>query len=217
MLEMMTVEKKGGISRWNGILPSQDSNTLFRMHTFNTSADIIDKGPNSIPVTKNGSVAVGSNNTGTYLNFPGGGSWINWTSSLLNGNSYDMTMIIDTPTYSGGQYPLPLIDSRPSQTNGQYVSFFYNQTSPFILTPYYNGSGGPVTTSVPAASFPVVLKLSIRPSSISIYAGDSLIGSWSGTFTLAANAPFKIARHAYSNVVTDGIFKMYYFDIKKVP
>lgn len=212
MLELLSVQKKVGIQRWNGVIPPADANTLIRMHTFNTISDIVDKGPNNISVTRNGNVSVGSNSIGSYVNFPGSGSWVNFSSSLLNGNSYDMTFIIDNPTYTGG----PLIDSRPTQTNGQYVVFGFGENSPFTTSLYYNSTLYSNSSSVSASSFPVVLVYKVRPSVITCYAGDTLIATWTGNFNFVNNAPFKIARNAYSNAVPDAIFKMYYFDIKKV-
>lgn len=212
---LLSGKKFGPGGPWNGVIPSQDAKTIFRLANFSSVSDIKDRSPNTIAVTVNGNVPVGTNASGTFINFVGSGSWLSFSSALLNGNNYDIKTIIEYPVFPGGMYGASILDGRPNQTNGNYLSIFYPPTAPFKIIPYYNATEGPSTSSILQQNFPCVLLIKVRPSYIEIFANDLLVGRWDNTFNFVDNAVFKIARHAYSNVVADAVFKMYYFEIRK--
>lgn len=215
MLEQMLLLKKKG-SGWNGQIPSADANTLFRLANFTSLSQVKDSGPNSIPVTINGSVSVGSDSLGNFVNFPGSGAFLSFTSSFLNGSNLDIKIIMSYPVFPGGIYGASILDGRPNQTNGNYLSVFYPNVAPFKIIPYYNATEGPNSSSIDQKEFPCVIDLKVRPGYIETSANGKVIGRWENSFTFVNNAPFKIARHAYSNAVPDAVFKMYYFEMKKV-
>lgn len=202
---------------WNGVYPAQDANTLFRMYDFKTVADIIDKGPNNIVVNKNGSFSAGVNPSyGPYIRM-NTGNFLSWASSLLNGQSLDMTMIIGNYTFSLASGPA-LIDCRPVSTNGNYFVVAGSGSSPFKSSFYFNSIQGPTSDALLPANFPAVLVFKIRPNVQEVWANGVKILSWAGNFTYAGTQNYKLGRNAYAgsanipNLQAD----LYYFDIKKV-
>lgn len=202
---------------WDGVYPHQDSNTLFRMYDFSTVSDIVDKGPNKIAVTKNGTFTTGVNSSyGPYTRM-NTGNFLSWSSALLNAQSLDITMIIGNFTFSLSSSPA-LVDCRPTSTNGNYFVVSGKGSAPFATSFYFNSVQSPSSTTLDTSSFPVVLVFKLRPNVQEVWANGLKILSWSGNFTYAANQNYKIGRHAFAgsanipNLQAD----LYYFDIKKV-
>lgn len=220
MLEMMTAATALGFQGpWNGVLPEQDQNTLFRMHTFVTSADVKDKSPNAIAVI-NSNVTVGSDEYGTYMKFNGINSSLAFTSALLDGNSYDITMILGDIVYpTSAQYGVTLLDGRPNITNGRYFSFGFDQRSPFRSSITYQGQGVYSDKTAPIDQFPVVLIASVRPTGFKIKLNGLLVQEWNLSDTaMSGSAPWRVGRNAYvQQAVTPWLnAKVYYMDFKKV-
>lgn len=220
MLEILTASVVSGFQGpWNGNLPAQDQNTLFRMHTFNTVSDVKDKSPNAIAVT-NSNVTVGTDDYGTYMKFNGANSSIAFTSALLNGNSYDVTMILGDIAYpTTTQYGVTLLDGRPNITNGRYFSIGYDQRSPFMSSISYQGQGAFAQKTVPVEQFPIVLVASVRPTGFQIRVNGMLVQDWPLSDTaMADNAPWRVGRNAYvQQAATPWLNgKIYYMDFKRV-
>uniref|UniRef100_UPI003D817125 hypothetical protein n=1 Tax=Escherichia coli TaxID=562 RepID=UPI003D817125 len=220
MLEIMTAAQAPGFQGpWDGVLPPQDQNTLFRMHTFDTIADVKDKSPNAIAVT-NSNVTVGSDVHGSFMKFNGTNSSLAFSSPLLDGNSYDVTFIMgDIAFPSTAQYDVTILDGRPNITNGRYLTWGYSKTLPFRSTISYQGAGVFGTIPVPGDQFPIVYKISVRPGSLRAYANGKMIQEWLLADTaMTGNAPWRVGRNAYvQQAATPWLNgKVYYIDFKKV-
>lgn len=218
--ELLSIYKSTSGGPWNGVLPVQDANTLFRMHTFSTTADIRDKGPNAIPVTNTG-ITVGSDSHGTYMKFNGTGTFLSFTSSLLNGNSYDITLIMGDLNYPGTSslYGVTVLDGRPNSTNGRYLSFGYDRSSPFISNLSFQSSGSASTVSVPLANFPAVLVVKVRPTGFTVLANGVIVHTWNLSDTaMTDNAQWRVGRNAFVSSAAVPYYsgKIYYMDFKKV-
>ena len=117
MLEAMLSGMRSGVKT--------EGNTIFLLNDFNTVADIVDKGPLKIPVTKGSTVTVGQDSRGTYMNFPGGtwNSVVNFGSSLLNCNEMELNILIaDIPQFNT-TYGSLIFDQRPAGQNGNFAIF----------------------------------------------------------------------------------------------
>lgn len=219
MLEiLMTSEVKDFEGPWNGVLPTQDEKTLFRMHTFSTTADVKDKGPNAIPVT-NSNVTVGSDDHGTFMKFNGTNAALAFTSALLNGNTFDVTMIVGEIVFpTTGQYGITLLDGRPNITNGRYLTFGCHQAKPFRSSISFNGTGYFGTETVPDEQFPMVMKVQVRPGYFRIFVNGKLVQQVNADTTMTATAPYRVGRNAFvSQAATPWLnAKVYYMDFRKV-
>lgn len=215
MLEILTVAETGRY--WDGVPPPQDANTLFRMHTFSTLADVVDKGPNSVPVTRNGTFVVSNDPAyGPKVRMTAA-NFLSWASTLLNAQSFDVTMIL-------GNYAVPasspvLFDGRPNNTNGNYVAVSIFRASPTYTSFYHNQVQAPASTTFVIGADPVVMTFKFRPNVQEAWVNGKLVLSWPGSFSYASNQNYKLGRNAYAasanipNLQAD----LYYFDIKKVP
>lgn len=220
MLDAMLLTAKNEFSGpWDGVIPPESANTLFRMHTFSSTADVKDKGPNAIAVT-NSNVTVGSDTHGTYMKFNGTNGFLSFTSSLLNGNSYDVTFIVGDIVFSpSAQYGLTFLDGRPNITNGRYLSFGCHQAKPFRSSITFNGSGSFSTGTVPDEQFPIVMKVSVRQGYFQVYVNNKLIQQVNvADNTMTGSAPWRVGRNAFvSQAATPWLnAKVYYLDFKKV-
>lgn len=215
-LESLLFSGKSG-NYWNGVLPTQDANTLIRLHTFNSTADIIDKGPLSIPVTITGTFTRGQDGHGTYLQFTTS-NYLSFSNAALTYSSFDITMILGNVVFPGGQYGPPLIDARPNLSNGNYIAVSHLPNAPFTTALYYATTDGPAASaSTPAKDFPAVVVVKCRPTSVTVLINGIVVHTWNRSFSWPQQS-YKIGRNAYAqNVAIPNLqARVYYFDIKKV-
>lgn len=212
MLEILV--NSDNVSGWKP--PAEEPGTLFRMHTFRNVSDISDKGPHQIAVTRNGSVSVGRDDFSSYVNFPGSGAWLNFSSTQLDSNNIDLRFVIAIPTFTdSAMYPRCLIDGRPTNVNGNYIGWYYDNKLPFVQLLNHAGSTSPNSTIADVSEFPAEIILKVRPTGMRVFVNGRLVLTWNKTISLVSNAPYKIARSAFSSTIPESIFKMYYFDIRK--
>lgn len=221
MLEILSVGKKGDGFQgpWDGVLPPQDDKTLFRMHSFNTTADVKDKSPNNIAVT-NSNVTVGSDSKGSYMQFNGVNSSLAFTSAILNGTSFDATVIIGDIGYpTTAIYGGVILDGRPNVTNGRYLTTGFSQKPPFVSTVSFQGAGRFAEKSVPNEQFPIVITYQVRPGSFTTVVNGQIVDVWVvADNVMTGSAPWRVGRNAYvQQAQTPWLYgKIYYIDFKKV-
>lgn len=219
MLESLLSNPNGQVA-WNGVLPLADSNTLFRLGGFNTTADIKDTGGKNIPFSNYGLVA-GSDSFGTYMNF-NGSSWLEFKNSLVNAAAVEITFIIGGVVKNPNPYPPPLLDTRPTETNGYYFIFpIWSHDSSMLLQTAYPGAETKVSTE-PVKANPVVIKYVINNRTIKVYCGGKLLITFNWMDNGASGAfvdqYVKVGRSAFASAgVPNFQGKMYYFEIKKIP
>lgn len=203
---------------WNGVVPPADADTLFRMLSFATTADIRDKGPNAISVT-NTNVTVGSDAFGTYMKFNGSNGYLAFANSLLSSNSMDITIIVGDIVYpTTSPYYFTILDGRPSNTNGRYASFAVVQTPPFKSVTIYGGLEYISTKTAPSNIFPAVIKYKIRNGSFTTNINGVDVQVVSVSNPLATPQSWSLGKSAFSSI--SGVpwlnAKVYYLDFKKV-
>lgn len=192
---------------------------VFSMKDFNTTADIKDKGPYSIPITNNGNIPVGSDQYGTYMNFTGNTSqWLEFSSTYLDLGQCEITMVLGNFQYRNTQYDNPILDCRPYQTNGPYFLLGYTSTqqAPFKLSLTYNSSQTVVTPTIASELYPITMKIQIKTSGTVIYINGNPVATTSYTINFV-NQKFKVGRNAFigSAAVPYLYAKIYKFEIRK--
>jgi hypothetical protein len=210
----------GSRSDWPMIPPGGTvDNTLFKLSSFSTVADIKDTSKNAIAVTNNSGLTVGTDSHGSYINFNGG--WLTASSTLMNNANVEINAIIGDmlPTLSG-QYPNAFLDTRPAGTNGNYVLMcFTNQLSPpykpVIAIPPANNDTTTVTVDAPINTYPVFFKLRITTTGVELYMNNKLIYTQAPTVVFNGTN-FKLCRSAFSAAVANFRCKLYYFDIRSI-
>lgn len=219
MIEAMLFsrEKSSG-QAWNGVLPPQDENTLFRMHTFSSVADIRDKGPNSIPVSNN-NVTVGSDSLGSFMKFNGSNGYLTFANALLTSTSMDITVIVGDIVYpTTSPYYFTILDGRPQSTNGRYASFAVIQNPPFKPVTIYNGLEYISPRTVNASEFPAVIKYQIRNGYFITSINGIEIHRVDVSNPLNTPQNWSLGKSAFSSI--SGVpwlnAKVYYIDFKKV-
>lgn len=218
MIEAMLFSRiKFSGQAWDGVYPPQDENTLFRMHTFSSPADIIDKGPNSLAVSNN-NVTVGSDSLGSFMKFNGSNAYLSFANALLTSTSMDITIIIGDIVYpTTAPYYFTLLDGRPTSTNGRYASFAAIQTPPFKPVTVYGGLEYISTKTVATVEFPAVITYQIRNGSFTTIVNGVEIQKVSVSNPLNTPQNWIFGKSAFSSV--GGVpwlnAKVYYIDFKK--
>lgn len=198
-------------------LPQPDENTLFRMHSFNSLADVRDKGPSAIPVTRGTAISVGRDETGSFMKFSGNGSFVNFPSPLLNLPEVDIIMIVDSLAIENGSWAAgpALVDSRPSSVNGDYFTAGFDRFLPFRLATSFKAANSPLTTAIDNTKSRYDFSFRKTKSVVKINNVERL--SWSITGNgLTGHQNWTIGRNAFKGVgVPDLIGKVYYFELRK--
>lgn len=220
MLEIMTAAQAPGFQGpWNGVLPPQDQNTLFRMHTFSTTADIKDKGPNALAVT-NSNVTVGSDVHGTYMKFNGSSSALAFQSALISSLPMDINIILGDLVYvPTALYDITVIDGRPNITNGRYFFAGVGKASPFRTNLSFQGAGYYGDKTVPQSQLPCIIKCKLRQGYFSTEVnGVEVQRTIIPDNTLSSPQIWRVGRNAYvQQAATPWLnAKIYYIDFKKV-
>ena len=196
-----------------------ESSPVFLMKDFNTTADIKDKGPHSIPITNNGNLPVGSDQYGTYINFTGNTSqWLEFSSSHLDLGQCEITMVLGNFQYRNTQYGSAILDCRPYQTNGPYFLLGYSSSTPapFNVSVTYNSSQTLATPKIDSDLYPITLKIQIRTTGTTIFINGNPVATSNYTINFV-NQKFKVGRNAF--IATAAVpylnAKIYKFEIRK--
>lgn len=192
---------------------------IFLMENFITTADIKDKSPNAIPITVNGSLPVGADSYGTYMNFTGlSTQWIEFKNALLDVGECRINLVMSNFQYRSNSqnYNNPIIDCRPYGTNGQYFYFDYRGGSPapFSSNLIYNNTV--VANTGTYNQYPVHFQIDIRSTGTQVYVNGDLKINVANTVNMV-NQSFKIGRNAFINTAAVPLLyaKIYKFEIRK--
>lgn len=217
MLELLLSGSTRQVGPWNGEIPKDSDNTIFRMYDFKTTADIRDKSVSAVAVT-NTSATVGTDALGTYVNLQSGSASLAFANTKLNSANVDINLIVGGLQQRPGQYDHSILDCRPLNTNGPYLGLSFPRLdaspSPFYVMVYWNNVTPITTRSVFVGSEAYHFTISIRPNGTTIYVNGVSAGTTTERIDFI-NQQIKISKAAYT-VVPNGRFKLYYMDIKKI-
>lgn len=207
----------------NTVLPPL-YNVLFSLHDFHTSADIVDKSGNNIPVTNGGSVTVASNTHGTYLNFNGSSSaYLNFKNNILAiGTNMEIYFKISGLVFRGGQYLQTLMDTRPIGTNGNYLITGYtsNASAPFKMYLNSNNQGDYYSTlTLPSdTTIPLEIRMRILSAGCEIYVNDVLYVSNTNVITMNNLQNYTIGKNAFSSTANTPFLnaQLYSFEVRQL-
>lgn len=212
------------ILQYGNTAPSPDAyKVLFGLKDFHSTADIVDRSGNAIPVNNANSIGVGSDAYGTYMNFTGTNTqWINCKSTKLDiGTNCELYYKISGLTYYGGQFGIMLMDSRPLNTNGNYLLFAYSSTKP---APFYGITNvnlkGDVTATTPFPTdqtVPYELRLRMLKTGTYLYLNNVLISTNPEPLNVV-NQNWTIGRNAFSSQAATPFLtaKIYQFEIRQL-
>lgn len=175
---------------------------VFALYDFLSTTDIVDRSPNKIPVSAYGSLPVGADSYGTYMNFTGQAQWVEFNSNLLNLGELDIYIKIANFTYRSGIYSNQIIDCRPAGTNGQYFVAGYssNVPAPYTLWMYYQSAGELQSTNTfpDTSSKPIEMLFKIRNTGTQLFVDGSLFFSTTAAISMV-NQQYKIGKNAWVN------------------
>jgi hypothetical protein len=215
MLEALLVQRKSP--------PPTEGNVIFLLNEFDTVADIKDKGPQGIAVTKGANITVGQDSRGKYINLPGG-SWsdvVNFGSSLLNCSEVEINMTVADVLTTGGSYGALLFDNRPQSTNSnillwQIVTIGSGANDRKFAI---NTNGSPFYSTQKYATDQLIrIKIKVKANGTNVFVNDELVVTSTVKPASFVGNYAGIGRHAFSGV--SGTMplkaKLYYFDIRKI-
>lgn len=195
---------------------------MFMLSDFNAYSDIVDKGPQSIPLTIGPNVTVGKDSRGTYINFPGGNfnNTVKWAGTKLGFTELEINITAADIYQTGGQYGSMLFDTRPAQSNGAYF---------LITVDTSNGSKRQFSSNVNSVDMgkfgPSIrdtekfdLKIRFLKKKTQFFCNGVLILESTAVLSPFVNQNPGLGYFAWGGVggTMPFIGKVYYFDIRKI-
>lgn len=195
---------------------------MFMLNDFNAYSDIVDKGPQSIPLTIGPNITVGKDSRGTYINFPGGNfnNTVKWGGAKLGFKEVEINITAADIAQTNGQYGAMLFDTRPVSTNGAYflitVDTSSNSERKFSANVNSNDIGkfGPSIGTTEKFD----LKIRLLKNKTQFFCNGLLIKESPAVLSPFVNQSPGLGYFAYSGVAGTMPFigKVYYFDIRKI-
>lgn len=211
------------LSGKNTVPPS--GNVIFQLSTFRSNADIVDRGPLNIPVTRGGNVSVGEDSYGSYILFPGGSfsDIVNFGDSRLSCKEAEINMTVGDILDTGGAYGPCMLEGRPNGQNGNYLLFLVIASNGAIGGHYrefaVNANQNALYPGAKVSQSGInKFRVKCLKNKTEVYFNEVLVGTYAVGLNDFNGSFLSIGRHAFSSVTGTTPFKgkVYYMDVRKI-
>lgn len=165
---------------------------------FNNLSDIVDSGPLNVPISRVGSISVGTDEDGSFIRIPSNrANYISFGGAVFNGPNIIVELSIKIMDDSDSL----VFDTRPTSGNGNY-SFLgmWNRHYYIRLPPTQNNVNGVNNATISPASYRILRKLRFEYlEDMSYFYCDDVLYATLPTIFNHVNQTYRIGYHAHIN------------------